>query len=189
MGTAIVVGAGIGGVTAAAALEQCGWQVTVLERADALGEIGAGISVWPGAIGVLEGLGIDGVRKGAAPGEAAGMRRPDGRVVVEAPDLGLEMPVMIHRAKLHELIADAVGEAVTIRTGITVTEVTQNATGVTVRGIRRDPADPGERRVSADAGGGGGSGGTQYEVFTAELVVAADGIRSIMRKTQPRYSG
>jgi phytoene dehydrogenase-like protein len=46
MKTAIVVGAGIGGVTAAVALEQCGWQVTVLERAAALGEVGAGISAW-----------------------------------------------------------------------------------------------------------------------------------------------
>jgi 2-polyprenyl-6-methoxyphenol hydroxylase-like FAD-dependent oxidoreductase len=215
MRTAIVVGAGIGGMTAAAALEQCGWQVTVLERADALGEVGAGISVWPGAVGVLEGLGIDGVRKGAAPGAAAGLRRPDGRIVVEAPDLGLEMPVMIHRARLHELITDAIGEAVTIRTGITVTEITQTATAVTVKGIRRDTPDTGERqlpagageaggrgelRVSADmgeVGGGrhegqvlaGGSGGAQYEVFAGELVVVADGIRSIARESRPRYSG
>ena len=172
MRTAIVVGAGIGGVTAAVALERCGWQVTVLERAPELGEVGAGISVWPGAAGVLAEFGVDGVRKDAAAGAAVGMRRPDGRLVVEGLDLGVEMPVMIHRARLHELIVDALGGAVTIRTGITVAEVSQNVAGVTVRGIPRDAA-----------------GGSQYEEFTADLVVAADGIRSIMRATQPRYSG
>jgi 2-polyprenyl-6-methoxyphenol hydroxylase-like FAD-dependent oxidoreductase len=169
MRTAIVVGAGIGGVTAAVALEQCGWQVTVLERAAALGEIGAGISVWPGAVGVLEGLGVVGVQKDAATGGAAGMRRADGRWVVEAPDLGLELPVMIHRARLHELITDRLGPAVTIRTGVTVTGITQDPAGVTVS--------------------------TQYEEFKAELVVAADGIRSVVRGVLypnhpgPRYSG
>ena len=53
MSTAIVVGAGIGGVTAAVALQRSGWQVTVLERAPELGEVGAGISVWPSAVAVL----------------------------------------------------------------------------------------------------------------------------------------
>ncbi|QNE19483.1 NAD(P)-binding protein [Kribbella qitaiheensis] len=181
MKTAIVVGAGIGGVTAAVALEQCGWQVTVLERAAELGEIGAGISVWPGAAGVLEGLGVAGLQKVAAAGDPAGMRRSDGRWVVEAPDLGLELPVMIHRAQLHELITDKLGPAVTIRTGITVTEVTQNAARVVVRGVAVES--------------GGVSVSTQYEEFTAELVVAADGIRSVVRGALhqgyagPRYSG
>jgi 2-polyprenyl-6-methoxyphenol hydroxylase-like FAD-dependent oxidoreductase len=173
MRTAIVVGAGIGGVTAAVALEQCGWQVTVLERAAELGEVGAGISVWPGAVGVLEELGVVGVRKGATAGALAGMRRPDGRLVVEAPDLGVELPVMIHRARLHELITGRFGPAVTIRTGVTVTGISQDPTGVTVR------VEPG--RASG--------AGAQYEEFTADLVVAADGIRSIARDTQPRYSG
>ena len=66
MSTAIVVGAGIGGVTAAVALQRCGWQVTVLERAPELGEVGAGISVWPSAVAVLEELGVKGVEKASA---------------------------------------------------------------------------------------------------------------------------
>jgi 2-polyprenyl-6-methoxyphenol hydroxylase-like FAD-dependent oxidoreductase len=169
MRTAIVVGAGIGGVTAAVALEQCGWQVKILERAPELGEVGAGISVWPGAVAVLEELGIEGVAKVARPGEAAGMRRRDGRWIVEAAELGIELPVMIHRARLHELIADRLGPAVTVHTGTTVTGLTQDATGVTVLAGEQE--------------------------YRAELVVAADGIRSVIRGLLypeykgPRYSG
>ena len=37
------------------------------------------------------------------------MRKPDGRWVVEAADLGMELPVMIHRAQLHELITAEFG--------------------------------------------------------------------------------
>ncbi|WP_329004136.1 FAD-dependent monooxygenase [Kribbella sp. NBC_00709] len=166
MKTAIVVGAGIGGVTAAVALQQCGWQVTVLERAPELGEVGAGISVWPSAVAVLEELGVKGVEKASVQSKPAGMRRPDGRWVVSAAELGVELPVMIHRAQLHDLITAEFGPAVTVRTGCDVTSVEQDADGVTVNGELR-----------------------------AELLVAADGIRSAVRGglypqyKGPRYSG
>ena len=166
MSTAIVVGAGIGGVTAAVALQRCGWQVTVLERAPELGEVGAGISVWPSAVAVLEELGVKGVEKASAVSKPAGMRKPDGRWVVAAADLGVEIPVMIHRAQLHDLITAEFGPAVTVRTGYDVTTITQDDTGVTINDDLR-----------------------------ADLVVAADGIRSTIRTTLypayegPRYSG
>ncbi|GAB2635771.1 FAD-dependent monooxygenase [Kribbella swartbergensis] len=166
MGTAIVVGAGIGGVTAAVALQRCGWQVSVLERAPELGEVGAGISVWPAAVAVLEELGVKGVEKASVPSRPAGMRKPDGRWVVQAAELGLDLPVMIHRAQLHDLITDQFGAGVTVRTDYTVTKVAQDETGVTINDDLR-----------------------------AELVVAADGIRSVIRQALypaykgPRYSG
>ncbi|MET9314175.1 FAD-dependent monooxygenase [Kribbella sp. NPDC003505] len=166
MSTAIVVGAGIGGVTAAVALQRCGWQVTVLERAAELGEVGAGISVWPSAVAVLEDLGVKGVEKASVQSRPAGMRRPDGRWVVGAPDLGMELPVMIHRAQLHDLITAEFGPAVTVRTGCDVRTITQDADGVTVNDDLR-----------------------------ADLLVAADGIRSAVRGVLypqykgPRYSG
>jgi 2-polyprenyl-6-methoxyphenol hydroxylase-like FAD-dependent oxidoreductase len=164
MNTAIVVGAGIGGVTAAVALQRCGWQVSVLERAPELGEVGAGISVWPSAVAVLEELGVKGVEKAAAQAKPAGMRKPNGRWVVEAADLGVELPVMIHRAQLHDLITDQFGPGITVRTGFTVTAVSQDDAGVTVHG--------------AD------------EELRADLVVAADGIRSgIRRALYPEYKG
>jgi 2-polyprenyl-6-methoxyphenol hydroxylase-like FAD-dependent oxidoreductase len=179
MTTAIVVGAGIGGVTAAVALEQCGWQVTVLERSPELGEVGAGISVWPGAVAVLEGLGVEGITKAARLGQAAGMRRSDGRWIVDAAELGIELPVMIHRPQLHELITNRLGPAVSIHTGTTVTGLVQDASGVTVTAVRRASADQ----------------PTGDQEYRAELVVAADGIRSVIRGLLfpeyqgPRYSG
>src|SRR5687768_10967887 len=54
-----IVGAGLGGLTAAIALRQRGFDVTVYEQADRLGEIGAGIQLSPNAMRVLMALGLD----------------------------------------------------------------------------------------------------------------------------------
>lgn len=53
----IVAGGGIGGLAAALALAREGIPVRVLERADAFGEIGAGLQLAPNALRVLERLG------------------------------------------------------------------------------------------------------------------------------------
>ncbi|WP_223202158.1 NAD(P)-binding protein [Propioniciclava sp. MC1595] len=58
MRTAVVVGAGIGGAAAAVALQQVGWRVIILERAQTTGEVGAGLSIWPSAVAVLGRLGV-----------------------------------------------------------------------------------------------------------------------------------
>ncbi|TDD15383.1 FAD-binding protein [Kribbella turkmenica] len=161
MSTAIVVGAGIGGVTAAVALQRCGWQVTVLEQAPELGEVGAGISVWPSAVAALEELGVKGLEKSAVLSRPAGMRTAGGRWVVAAADLGVELPVMIHRAQLHGLVRDEFGPGITVRTGYTVTKLAQDGVGVTIN-----------------------------DELHAELVVAADGIRSVVRQAlHPQYAG
>ncbi|MEV6400494.1 FAD-dependent monooxygenase, partial [Streptomyces sp. NPDC051907] len=77
---AVVIGSGIGGLTAAVALHQSGWQVTVLERAASLAPVGAGIGLAPNAQRALDVVGLgDEIRSLAAWQGDGGMRRPDGR--------------------------------------------------------------------------------------------------------------
>ena len=65
----VIVGAGIGGLTAAALLGRSGHEVIVLEKARALSEVGAGIQISPNAARVLASLGLaDGLAAvGTAP--------------------------------------------------------------------------------------------------------------------------
>ncbi len=63
MAKAIIVGGGIGGLTAAIALRRVGVDAAVFEKAGGLREIGAGISLWVNAMRALERLGLaDAVR-------------------------------------------------------------------------------------------------------------------------------
>lgn len=55
---ALIIGAGIGGVTAALALRQAGLAVTVFERAEQLREVGSALPLWMNALRALEKLGI-----------------------------------------------------------------------------------------------------------------------------------
>src|SRR3954451_18177939 len=52
----VIIGAGIGGLTAAVALRQRGFEVEVHERSAKLEEVGAGLQVGPNAVKVLYAL-------------------------------------------------------------------------------------------------------------------------------------
>jgi 3-hydroxybenzoate 6-monooxygenase len=54
----VIVGGGIGGLTAALALSRAGRRVHVVEKAEAFGEIGAGLQLAPNAMHVLDELGL-----------------------------------------------------------------------------------------------------------------------------------
>ncbi|MBY0521134.1 MAG: NAD(P)-binding protein, partial [Sphingomonas sp.] len=56
--TAIVVGAGIGGLASAIALQRAGYAVRVVERAPVLAPIGAALSMWANAVDALDRLGV-----------------------------------------------------------------------------------------------------------------------------------
>ena len=56
--TVVIAGGGIGGVAAAIGLSRAGFRVTVLERAQAFGEIGAGIQLGPNVFHALKTLGV-----------------------------------------------------------------------------------------------------------------------------------
>jgi 2-polyprenyl-6-methoxyphenol hydroxylase-like FAD-dependent oxidoreductase len=55
----LVAGAGIGGLSAAAALLRAGFEVEVFERAPALTEVGAGLTLQSNAMAALRAVGLD----------------------------------------------------------------------------------------------------------------------------------
>jgi 2-polyprenyl-6-methoxyphenol hydroxylase-like FAD-dependent oxidoreductase len=74
-----VIGAGIGGLAAAAGLHATGWDVTHCERAAALEPVGLGLALAPNGLRAMDVVGAgDPVRAMAVPQEP-GIRRRDGR--------------------------------------------------------------------------------------------------------------
>ncbi len=56
--TALIVGAGIGGLSGAIALRKAGWHVRVFERASSVRELGFALLVAPNAMAALRELGV-----------------------------------------------------------------------------------------------------------------------------------
>ncbi len=66
MTRAAIIGAGIGGLSAALGLRRMGWEVVVYERAPDFAPVGAGITLWSNAIRALRELGVpDSMLEGA----------------------------------------------------------------------------------------------------------------------------
>ncbi|CAM5354392.1 Aurachin C monooxygenase/isomerase [Streptomyces rochei] len=161
---AVVIGGGIGGLTAAAALHLRGLRVTVLERAPSLRPIGAAISLSPNALRALDVIGLgDEIRDLAAWQGDGGLRTPGGRWLsrsnAEAAAARFGGPlVLLHRATLIDhLAARLPGGAVRTATDALL-------------------ADPGDRDRPARVR-------TPEGELEADLVVAADGIHSAVRAT------
>jgi 2-polyprenyl-6-methoxyphenol hydroxylase-like FAD-dependent oxidoreductase len=171
---ALIVGAGIGGLTAAIAVRRAGWRPVVLERAERFEPVGAGISVFPNAVHCLRRLGLT-ERIDAVPAmHASGGLHTWRGDQINAADLDVldqhfGAPLLIlHRAALHELLLGALRPD-DVRLGATVTGFDQDADGVTVR-----------------LAGGGTERGA--------LLIGADGLRSGIRAEvigdgPPRYAG
>ena len=81
MRTAVVVGAGVGGLAAAGALVRSGWHVTLVERGDRLRGYGAAQLIWPNGAAALRALGLS-LGDVAFPVTTGGIRRPDGQWLV-----------------------------------------------------------------------------------------------------------
>lgn len=164
----LVVGAGIGGLAAALAFARRGASVRVLERASEIVEVGAGLQVTPNGARVLRALGVwEGV---AARGIRAEAVEPcsalTGRRLARFALRGSGDWLFLHRADLQAALHDAaVAAGVSIRTNATVARVTPEGAGL----------DTGEE-------------------LSADLVVGADGIRSVVRRhvvgpTEPFFTG
>jgi salicylate hydroxylase len=175
---AIVVGGGIGGLSAALALAAEGFSVTVLEQSSALGDVGAGIQLSPNATRVLHHLGLEAPLRGIAflpeGTEMRSWRR--GHVIATAP-LGEAVRgryghpyYHVHRADLVGVLAQAASEHPAIRL----------LTGARVASVAVD-----EARATVQSGG---------QAHEAELLVGADGIHSVVRAQlfgaqAPRFTG
>jgi salicylate hydroxylase len=175
----IIAGAGIGGLTAALALLKKGFDVTVLEQARELKEIGAGVQLSPNATRVLYQLGIGGtLERDACEPLGKRVRLWNTGQSWRLFDLGAQSREIygypyftLHRADLHRALADGVGalDPAAIKLGEEVASVRQEAGKVTVRTV----------------------GGSTY---AADLLIGADGVHSTVRRAlfgpdEPVYSG
>ncbi|MEO8071535.1 MAG: FAD-dependent monooxygenase [Acidobacteriota bacterium] len=114
--TAMIVGAGIGGLAAAIALRQAGWRVQVFERAEAPRELGFALSLAPNAMAALRELGLAErlLAEGHLPASVE-IRRTDGRVLrhlqvpAQAAGSTVTPAVIALRPVLHGALLDAVG--------------------------------------------------------------------------------
>ncbi len=170
-----VIGAGIGGLSLALALEKVGLQCEVHEAASELGEVGAGVQIGPNASRVLAHLGLGEAldRVGVRPATGDLRRWEDGAILTSQP-LGSEVEATfghpyfhVHRHDLHSLLRDAV--TAPIHLGRRCVGVEETADGV----------------VAAFADGSS---------VTADVLVGADGVHSAVRTAlhgeQPaRFSG
>src|SRR5215472_3691013 len=130
---AVVVGGGIGGVAAAVALARAGIDVQVHEQAQQLTEVGAGVSLAPNGLRMLERLGVgEGIGRLGARYASAQLRLFDGRAVdhelyqfaVPGQNVG------IHRADLLGLLAGQLPPDA-VRTGCRCTGFRQDAGSAT----------------------------------------------------------
>jgi salicylate hydroxylase len=160
--SAIVIGGGIAGLATAAVLGRAGASVTVLEQADALREVGAGLQISPNGMVVLRALGLETELKsrGAVRAQAVSLRDYKRAGEIARLDLGRlaadQHYYFVHRADLLDLLKGAAKRAgADIVLGAHVADVV--------------PGDMPEVRLS--------DGTTRR----AELIVAADGVHSVAR--------
>jgi len=154
--TALVAGGGFGGLTAAAALAQRGWQVTLCERMHELRASGSGIYIWENGLRILDALGAQAFDDRAFRGYAMEQRNAANEVIDDGAFPPHVRLYTVARSHLMNALRDAAIKAgVIIRTGCEV--------------------------ISASASGEvqfpGGSGAK------ADLLVGADGIWSTVRRS------
>lgn len=160
---ALIAGAGIGGLAAAVALRREGLDVTVIERAPALTEVGAGVVLGAHAMRALDFLGAaDHVRALNQPPEQSiyyDMISGDARFVTTLGEAGRDLygakTYTTHRRDLIDALAGQLSGA-TLRLGSTLAALDQDADGVSV--------------TLADG-----------DTVRGDLLIGADGLRSTVR--------
>jgi FAD-dependent urate hydroxylase len=171
----VIIGAGMGGLTAALALRQAGYGVELYDRAPVLAPAGAGVSLWSNGIKVLNRLGLGAaVRAIGGPMRQMSYRSKSGEVLTSFSLEPLvtavgQRPYPVARTDLQGMLLEAVG-AQHVRLGAHCVAVEQSPGAATA--------------VFADG----------YRA-SGDLVVGADGTHSIIRahvlgqRVERRYAG
>jgi salicylate hydroxylase len=175
-----IIGAGLGGLTAALALQSAGFRPRIFEQATVLGDVGAGISMTPNATKGLESLGLGTALASVAmvPPQQIVCDGLTGNTlrIIDRSDVRERYGAayyMLHRADLHALLVAAVRahDSAAIVTGRKLAAI-----GVGDDSVRLDFAAGG----SIDAGRVN-AGVVNAGVVNAGVVIAADGSRSLVR--------
>src|SRR5215469_482871 len=172
-----VIGAGIGGLTAAAALRRAGIDVTVFEQAAHFSRLGAGIQIGCNAMKVLRRLGLEPMLRAAAFYPRSWNNRKHDTCEIrfdmifgESAEERWRAPYLLaHRGDLHAALASTVPEA-DLRLGHKLTALEQLAGG----GVQLTFANG--------------------AVIEADGVVAADGVHSLVKEylfgvDRPNFTG
>ncbi|GEQ72766.1 hypothetical protein JCM33374_g6454 [Metschnikowia sp. JCM 33374] len=159
----VIVGGGLGGVTTAIALKMAGHSVTLLEQAEKLGEVGAGIQIPPASTRILHTIGaFEAVKaKSMIPKNVRVFRWQDGRqlssqnLVPATQEEYSSDYLHIHRADYHAALVSRANEVgVDFCLGSRVSEI-----------------DFDQGTVSCANG----------QVYSGDVVIGYDGIKSFMR--------
>jgi 2-polyprenyl-6-methoxyphenol hydroxylase-like FAD-dependent oxidoreductase len=162
--TALIVGAGIGGLAAAIALRRAGWRVRVFERASSPRELGFALVLAPNAKAALRELGLgDALASFGVTAMRGEIGRPDGTLLRRIDLSNVARPgdgaVVALRQALHGALLEAVG-----------------AVGEDVLALEHEVVDvetDGESASLRLADGRRESG---------DIVIGADGVGSVVRR-------
>lgn len=156
-----VVGGGIGGLTAATAMAQAGFRVTLLEAAPKFGDIGAGVTLSPNAMKGLDHIGVcEAVASaGIEPTRQRIQHWQDGRTLLPIERTSARAKygapyVTIHRADLHAILVNA-AEAAEVSLMNDAAAIATDGTSVTLHDGRK---------------------------IAGDVLIGADGLKSVVRQ-------
>lgn len=170
----VIIGAGIGGLTAGIALRQAGYEVEIYDRVKELRPAGAGISLWSNGVKVLNRLGlgkkmalIGGLMDRMQYRSLAGELLNDIDLYPLVEEVG-QRPYPVARTDLQQMLQDAFpGEVKLNHKCIAVEEDEKSVTAIFENG----------------------------HIARGDLLIAADGVRSLLRQyvlgreVLPNYGG
>jgi salicylate hydroxylase len=175
----LIVGAGIGGLTAALSLQRSGNKVSIFEQAPQLGEVGAGLTISPNATHALEyvGLGDFMAKHGDIPEAGASVHYKTAEVLYHTQrgsefkkKYGAEY-YQIHRADIHTALAEAVRA--------------NDPDAIHLSHLFKSFTQDGDKVTATFANG---------KSYTGDVLIGCDGVRSNVRAAlfgaeSPRFTG